>query len=120
MPETPDVNPAAFPTLDDAQIARVAPFGAELRAQAGEILFDQGDADRGVFVVLSGSIEIIGVSNADESSPQSPQPREFYWRSESAFGSARLGPVPGARSQHIARNRPREPPAHDANRRRAR
>jgi thioredoxin reductase (NADPH) len=65
-PEMSDINPAAFPTLDDEQIARVAPFGTELRAQAGEILFDQGDAARGVFVVLSGSIEIIGVSNADE------------------------------------------------------
>ena len=66
MPETPEMNPAAFPTLDDAQIARVAAFGVELRAEAGEILFEQGDVDRGVFVVLSGSIEIIGVSNADE------------------------------------------------------
>ena len=65
-PETLNVNPARFPILDDAQIARVAPFGAEVRAQAGETLFDQGDVGRGVFIVLSGSIEIIGVSNADE------------------------------------------------------
>ena len=65
MPQA-EMNPATFPILDDAQIARVAAFGAELRAQAGEILFDQGDTDRGVFVVLSGSIEIIGVSNSDE------------------------------------------------------
>jgi thioredoxin reductase (NADPH) len=66
MPETPEMNSANFPTLDDAQIARVAAFGAELRAEAGEILFDQGDSDHGVFVVLEGSIEIIGVSNGDE------------------------------------------------------
>lgn len=66
MPETPEMNPAAFPTLDDAQIARVAAFGVELRALAGEVLFDQGDAARGVFVVLDGSLEIIGVSNTDE------------------------------------------------------
>ena len=66
MPETPEINPAAFPTLDDAQIARLAPFGVERHAQAGEILFDQGDTDRGVFLVLDGSLEIIGVSNAHE------------------------------------------------------
>ncbi len=62
----PDINPAAFPTLDDAQIARVAAFGVELHAETGEILFEQGDAERGVFVVLSGSIEVISVSGAAE------------------------------------------------------
>jgi hypothetical protein len=61
MPEPPEINPAAFPMLDDAQIARVAAFGVELRAEPGAILFEQGDAARGVFVVLSGSAEIISV-----------------------------------------------------------
>jgi len=66
MAETQEPNPAAFPQLDDAQIARVANFGTELQAKAGEILFDQGDSTRGVFVVLQGSIEVIGVSNEEE------------------------------------------------------
>src|SRR5580693_449064 len=66
MPEPPEINPAAFPTLDDAQIARVAAFGVELRAEPGAILFEQGDAARGVFVVLSGSAEIISVSGTGE------------------------------------------------------
>jgi thioredoxin reductase (NADPH) len=66
MAETLDPNAAAFPKLDDAQILRLAAFGVELRAQAGEILFDQGDSSRGVFVVLNGGIEIIGVSNGAE------------------------------------------------------
>lgn len=64
MNEASDINPAAFPTLDDAQIARVAAFGVELRAEAGDILFEQGDAERGVFVVLNGSIEVISVSGS--------------------------------------------------------
>jgi len=59
MKESPAMNPAIFATLDDAQIARVAAFGMELHAAAGEILFEQGDAERGLFVVLNGSIEII-------------------------------------------------------------
>jgi thioredoxin reductase (NADPH) len=66
MAETLNLDESAFPKLDDAQIARLAAFGVEVRAAAGEILFDQGDATRGVFVVLNGSIEIIGISNADE------------------------------------------------------
>jgi thioredoxin reductase (NADPH) len=67
MAEMQAINPAAFPKLDDAQIARVANFGTELQAKAGEILFEQGDSERGVFVVLQGSIEVLNVSNAEES-----------------------------------------------------
>jgi len=52
-----------FPVLDDAQIVRLRAFGEERQVQAGEIVFDQGDATHGVFVVLEGSIEIIDVSN---------------------------------------------------------
>jgi thioredoxin reductase (NADPH) len=52
-----------FPQLNAAQIERLRPFGAERRAQPGEILFDQGDEGHGVFVVLSGAIEVLGVSN---------------------------------------------------------
>jgi thioredoxin reductase (NADPH) len=66
MAETAEQLDAAFPTLDGAQIARLAPFGKPRRAQTGEIVFDQGDANRGIFVVLDGSIEIDSVSNGDE------------------------------------------------------
>lgn len=48
--------------MDGAQIARLRPFGEERKAQAGEIVFDQGDENHGVFVVLDGSIEIVAVS----------------------------------------------------------
>src|ERR1700681_1129447 len=65
MAEIPDPNAAAFPTLDDAQMSRLAPFGVEVRAKAGDILFDQGDSSHGVFVVREGSIEIISVSNGN-------------------------------------------------------
>jgi len=66
MPETPEQTDSMFPTLDDAQIERLASFGAQRHAQSREILFDQGDANHGVFIVLKGNIEIIGVSNTDE------------------------------------------------------
>src|SRR5260370_18455141 len=55
-----------FPKLDDAQIARLAAFGVERRAQPGEILFDQGDSQHGLFVVLEGSIEVANVAKGEE------------------------------------------------------
>ena len=66
MAENPEPTDAMFPKLDDAQIARLAAFGESRRAGKGEILFDQGDVDHGVFVVLEGSIEIIGIANGEE------------------------------------------------------
>src|SRR5580704_16326681 len=62
MPETPVQVDPMFPTLDDAQIARLAAFGQQGLADAGTILFDQGDTAHGIFIVLDGSIEITGVS----------------------------------------------------------
>ncbi len=54
---------AMFPKLEDAQIARLAPLAQPRFAHPGEIVFEQGDATHGVFVVLDGSVEIVGVSN---------------------------------------------------------
>jgi thioredoxin reductase (NADPH) len=65
MPETPDTIDSMFPRLDHAQIERLVPFGTRLQAQPGELLFDQGNDSHGVFVVLSGSIEIAGVGNGN-------------------------------------------------------
>jgi thioredoxin reductase (NADPH) len=66
MLETPEQLDSMFPALDDAQIARLGPFGEQRHARQGELLFDQGDTTRGVFIVLEGSIEIIAVSTGNE------------------------------------------------------
>ena len=58
MADTPDPTDFMFPKLDDAQIARLAPFGRELQTKAGEVVVEQGDAHRGVFVVLNGGLEL--------------------------------------------------------------
>ena len=67
MPETPEQIDSMFPALDSAQIARLAAFGEPRQVQAGEIVFEQGDANHGVFVVLEGSIEIVGISKSFDS-----------------------------------------------------
>jgi thioredoxin reductase (NADPH) len=66
MPETAEQLDSMFPVLDDAQLARLRAFGERRQVQAGEIVFDQGDSNHGVFVVLDGSIEIVAVSNNDD------------------------------------------------------
>ncbi len=48
-----------FPTLDSAQIARVARYGKCHAVAAGDTLFEQGAEARSFFVVRSGSIEVV-------------------------------------------------------------
>ncbi len=49
----------AFPTLAPTQLERVRPYGKLRHVTAGEILFDAGDSGIPVFVVLSGSLNIL-------------------------------------------------------------
>jgi thioredoxin reductase (NADPH) len=51
----------AFPDLDDTQLAIVAELGARRRVEAGDVLFSPKDDHYDFVVVLSGSIEILGV-----------------------------------------------------------
>ncbi len=67
MAENVEITEGMFPKLDEAQIARLMPLGEERQVGAGEIIFDQGDSVHGVFVVLDGSIELVSVTNGQES-----------------------------------------------------
>src|ERR1700719_727570 len=62
IPESPEQTEAMFPKLDAEQTARLAAFGQRRDAQAQEVILDPGDLHHGIFVVLSGSIEVIRVS----------------------------------------------------------
>ncbi len=48
-----------FPILTPDQIARLAPHGKKVAVRKGHILAEPGDRHRQLFVVLSGSIEIV-------------------------------------------------------------
>jgi thioredoxin reductase (NADPH) len=67
MAQSPVNDDAMFPRLNDAQIARLMSYGKPRHAAPGELLFDQGDVEHGVFVVLEGSLEIVNVTTAGES-----------------------------------------------------
>jgi thioredoxin reductase (NADPH) len=66
VPETPEQLDAMFPRLDAGQIARLMPQGERRPVEAGEVLYDQGDVTHGVFVILDGSLDVVGVSTAGE------------------------------------------------------
>src|SRR5277367_5031703 len=48
-----------FPKLDAAQIARIASHAERRPMRAGQVLFEQGAPNAGVFVVLSGALEVV-------------------------------------------------------------
>jgi thioredoxin reductase (NADPH) len=53
-----------FPTLTDAQVARLATHGRERRMSPGEVLIEAGDTIVPFFVVTEGEIEIVRPSGA--------------------------------------------------------
>jgi CRP-like cAMP-binding protein len=77
MPEPPESTDAMFPTLGGAQIEQLATFSTGRHAEPGETLFDRGDDQHGVFIVLEGSLELVGVSNHVESVLRVLGPRAF-------------------------------------------
>lgn len=56
----------AFPVLSSAQIARLRAFGTVKATHAGEVLFDVGDPDYGLVVVLDGETAIVDRANRDK------------------------------------------------------
>jgi thioredoxin reductase (NADPH) len=52
-------RPQMFPTLSEAQIARIARVGKERLLAEGEALFEQGEYGVPIHVVLEGAIEIV-------------------------------------------------------------
>ena len=66
MLDSPEQIAAMFPKLDEGQIARLTTLGTLRDATAHEIILELGDLQHGIFVVLSGSVEVIRVTNSGE------------------------------------------------------
>ena len=63
---SPEQIEARFPKLDAGQIAGLAAFGQQRDAQPHEVILERGDLHHGIFVVLSGRIEVLRVSAEGE------------------------------------------------------
>ena len=60
--ESPDAGASEkeiFPVLTPAQIERIRPLGHERSFQAGDILWEQGETNRPLMLILEGEIEIL-------------------------------------------------------------
>jgi thioredoxin reductase (NADPH) len=57
---------AAFPTLDDSELAVLEKLGARRSVDAGEYLYREGDASYDFYVILSGAVEIVVHSDGEE------------------------------------------------------
>jgi thioredoxin reductase (NADPH) len=77
MPAASEQPDPKFPVLEAAQIDELREFGRRRPVSPGEIVYDLGDEHHGVFVVLSGSIEVFGVAQQQESSLAVLQPGMF-------------------------------------------
>ena len=84
-----------FPILTPEQIARLTPFGRKISVQQGQILAEPGDRHRQLFVVLSGSIEVVRPTLEGEQLIVVVEPGGFTGemstlRGVSSFGRARV------------------------------
>ena len=59
MADSSGRDPVAWPVLGAADLADVATFGSERATQAGELLFQAGEASDDLFVILEGEVEIV-------------------------------------------------------------
>lgn len=75
--ETLEQHGLRFPKLSDAQIAHLRTSSEPRLSNPSEILFNQETAAPGIFVVVTGSVEIVGVSNGVESILSVLGPAEF-------------------------------------------
>ena len=66
-----------FPTLNPAQIRRIAPHGHMREIEYGEVLVEQGDRNVPFFVVVSGEVEIVRPSGDAETLVTVYDPGQF-------------------------------------------
>jgi thioredoxin reductase (NADPH) len=72
-----DLQAPAFPALDDDQIALLAPFGEVQPTRAGDVLFEVGDADYPLVVILRGQADILDRSEGTPRVIKTSGPGEF-------------------------------------------
>jgi len=66
LPSTATAGDQAFPTLTEAQIARIAAHGRRRKVERGEVLVKAGARNASFFVVVSGRLDIIQLSDGVE------------------------------------------------------
>ena len=65
-PLSPERREQLFPTLNDAQIERIAAAGRQRLVEKNTVLINQGEANVPFFVVVSGRLDIIQPTDQGE------------------------------------------------------
>jgi len=64
MSANPEPDPVAERLLGGSELADIASFGAERPTGLGDVLFQAGDADYDLFVVVEGEVQDLASSSA--------------------------------------------------------
>jgi thioredoxin reductase (NADPH) len=76
-PDTPEQHALLFPKLNDTHVVELRRRSILRQTKRAEVLFDRETARPGVLIVLSGSIEIVGVANGEQAVLSVLGPGEF-------------------------------------------
>ena len=106
MPIETALQAAIEPSLSEAQIKRLDPYGAREDVRQGEILFDVGDKQIDFFVVVSGMVEICRYTEAGLDRVVVAGPRPIHRRPLDALRQGGRRPGPRRRGH---RGRPHPP-----------
>jgi thioredoxin reductase (NADPH) len=61
-----EIDEAAFPTLDDSEVAVFEALGTRRRVEAGDYLYREGDPAYDFYVILSGLVDIVISAGGEE------------------------------------------------------
>jgi thioredoxin reductase (NADPH) len=90
-----------FPKLTETQVARFRKVGSVREVAVGEVLFEQGDSDVPIFVVVDGALEVIHPTANVEHLVTVHEEREFTGEMSSLSGARALVRVRVLRAGHV-------------------
>ena len=77
-PTDRELRARAFPTLTDAQVDALRPYGRLRPTRAGDVLFEVGDADYDMVVILEGQTDIVDRTSGSDQVLKTSGPGEFH------------------------------------------
>jgi len=72
-----DTESIAFPKLDDRQLAMLEPLGRRRVVRQGEIIYEAGQRDCAMVIILSGELEVFASRDGHEQILATPGARDF-------------------------------------------
>jgi len=100
-PSSTSVREHLFPTLTDAQVARIASHGRKRRVERGEALVEVGDKVVPFFVVVSGELQILRPAGNSETLIVTHLPGQFSGEGNMITGRRSLARIRAGESGEV-------------------